>query len=116
MPRRNEALAKQIGQRIATRRKELGWTQEEAAEKAGLSQQFFACAERGIKGKSAESILKVCTALNVSADYLLTGILTKEESDSFLHLLDLMNEKRRHAAKEILKNLLTACGYEIPEQ
>ena len=34
-------LAIEIGRRIAERRKQLGLTQAQAAEKAGLTQQFF---------------------------------------------------------------------------
>lgn len=116
MPKRNETLAKQIGLRIANRRKMLGWTQREAAEKIGLSQQFLACTERGIKGISAESILKICRAMNMTTAYLLTGTVTKEESDYFTRILEPMDEKQRHAAKEIFKNLLIACGYEVPEE
>lgn len=49
MPKRNQELAREIGLRIARRRKELGWSQEETAERAGLSAQFLACVERGEK-------------------------------------------------------------------
>ena len=38
-------LAIEIGRRIAERRKQLGLTQAQAAEKAGLTQQFFASVE-----------------------------------------------------------------------
>ena len=42
-------LAIEIGRRIAERRKQLGLTQAQAAEKAGLTQQFFASVETGAK-------------------------------------------------------------------
>ena len=44
-----EQLSKDIGKRIATRRKQLGLTQEQVAERTGLSAQFFACVDLGIK-------------------------------------------------------------------
>ena len=69
-------LAIEIGRRIAERRKQLGLTQAQAAEKAGLTQQFFASVETGAKNIRAESIIKVSRALNISADFLLTGIVT----------------------------------------
>ena len=36
------SFAKEMGKRVAQRRKELGLTQEKAAERCGLSPQFFA--------------------------------------------------------------------------
>ena len=66
-----------MGRRIAARRNQLGLTQAEAAERAGLTQQFFACVETGTKNIRAESIIGVSKALNVSTDYLLTGEVTE---------------------------------------
>ena len=42
MAENKSPLAIEIGRRIASRRNQLGLTQEQAAEKAGLTQQFFA--------------------------------------------------------------------------
>lgn len=116
MPKRNTELAVEIGSRIAARRKELKWTQEEAAERAGLSHQFLACAERGIKGIGAESILKLCKAMDISADYLLAGCMTPAERDYLSQLLAPMSERQRDEVIEIIKHVLSACGYELPER
>lgn len=113
MQKKKTTLAQQIGKRIMERRKELGLTQEEAAARAGLSHQFFACVERGIKGMGAESIIKICQALEISADYLLTGKITVDKTCHFQSLISQLNETQRNAAKEIIKNLLIACGYTI---
>ena len=45
--KRDLLFAKEMGKRIARRRKELGLTQEKAAERCGLSLQFFASVETG---------------------------------------------------------------------
>lgn len=50
MPKRNNPLAAQIGRRIYKKRKDLGLTQEELADRSGLSQSFLTCIERGEKG------------------------------------------------------------------
>lgn len=76
MSKRNSNLAKQIGLRIAKRRKELKLTQEIAAEQAGISSQFLTCVERGTKGLGADSIIKISLALETSTDYLLTGSIS----------------------------------------
>jgi transcriptional regulator with XRE-family HTH domain len=63
----------QIGQRIIKRRKNLGLTQEALAEKAELTTQFVSNAELGKRAMRPENLLKMAAALEVSADYLLTG-------------------------------------------
>ncbi len=52
-------LSKTIGHRIMLRRKQLGYTQEQAAEKSDLSHQFFSTVETGRKNIRAESIIFV---------------------------------------------------------
>ncbi len=60
-----------MGQRIAQRRKDLGWTQEKLAEKADLSPQFISYAESGKRAMRPENLLKISAALGVSTDFLL---------------------------------------------
>lgn len=69
----NDLYLKEIGQRITERRKQLGLTQEALAEKGELTTQFVSYAEAGKRAMRPENLLKLSSALNVSADYLLTG-------------------------------------------
>lgn len=62
-----------IGKRIMNRRKELGLTQEARAEKGEVTTQFVSYAESGKRAMRPENLLKISSALEVSADYLLTG-------------------------------------------
>ena len=73
MSKENKFL-EDMGKRIANKRKELGWTQDELAERAGLNSQVVSTAERGTKALRPENLLKISKALAVSSDYLLTGI------------------------------------------
>ena len=66
-------LLKQIGNRILNRRKQLRLTQEELAEKAGITPQTVSSAELGKKALRPENIIRVCSALDISTDYLLLG-------------------------------------------
>ncbi len=66
-------LLKQIGNRILNRRKQLRMTQEELAEKAGITPQTVSSAELGKKALRPENIIRVCSALDISTDYLLLG-------------------------------------------
>ena len=69
-------LLKEMGSRIYDRRKQLGLTQEEVAERAGLTPQNVSTAELGKKALRPENIIKICRALDVSTDYLLLGVVT----------------------------------------
>lgn len=100
MAKRNSELALSIGKRMATRRKELGLTQSEMAEKCGLSFQFYACIERGIKGISADSIVKICDGLRISADYLLTGKMQETEHQGISKMLEELSETQRKLVEE----------------
>ncbi|MCL2083566.1 MAG: helix-turn-helix domain-containing protein [Oscillospiraceae bacterium] len=108
-------LAEKIGSRIASRRKQLGLTQEQAAEKAGLSHQFFACVERGLKNIRAESIVKISKAMDISADYILTGISSDIDRSHIMSLMEPLTETQLKCLEEIVRNYLIACGHDKPK-
>lgn len=64
-----------IGKNIRKYRKQLGMTQDELAEKAGLSTNYLGGVERGEKTPSLESFISITNALGVSSDMLLCDIL-----------------------------------------
>lgn len=74
----SEDLAK-IGARIARRRKELNLTQEQVAERMNASIQMLSNIERGKKAIKIENLLKLCSILKTSTDYLLTGQHTTQD-------------------------------------
>ena len=53
-----------VGQRIRTRRQQLGYSQELASEKAGLHPTYIGQVERGEKNLTIKSIEKICIALD----------------------------------------------------
>lgn len=68
-----ELCIKETARRICERRKQLGLTQEALAEKCDLTPQAVSYAESGKRAMRPESLMKLAKALDVSADYLLTG-------------------------------------------
>lgn len=68
-----DELLREMGKRISMRRKQLSLTQEELAEKAGLTSQTISTAKTGSKALRPANIVKLCGALEISADYLLFG-------------------------------------------
>lgn len=74
---------KQVGERIRHRRNELGFTQDELAEKIGRVTKYCADIERGYCGMSIETLLLFCEALKLSPSTLLLGdaVPVCEEND-----------------------------------
>ena len=68
-----------IGIRVTNLRKQMSWTQEELAEQADLTPQFVSYCESGKRAMRPENLLKLAKALNVSADYLLTGDIVDKD-------------------------------------
>lgn len=68
-----------VGERIRRRRLELGWTQEQLCQKAGISKGFLSDLENDKRSVSAENLLDIARALSLSLDYLMTGKASQEE-------------------------------------
>ena len=64
----------QIAARIRQRRRELGSTQEALAEKATLSKSFVSELESAVAAASGLAYLRVAQALDVTVQWLLTGL------------------------------------------
>jgi transcriptional regulator with XRE-family HTH domain len=62
-----------VGERIKQRRLELTWTQDQLAQKAGISKSFLSDLENGKRSVSADNLLDIARVLGVSLDYLMTG-------------------------------------------
>ena len=62
-----------VGERIKKRRNELGWTQNQLAQKAGISKSFLSDLENGKRSVSADNLLDIARVLNLSLDYLMKG-------------------------------------------
>jgi transcriptional regulator with XRE-family HTH domain len=71
---RAEALVA-IGTRVRQRRREIDLTQEELAEKAGLSKSFVSEVEGAQAAASGLMYMKLARVLDVSVEWLLTGDL-----------------------------------------
>ena len=60
-----------VGRRIAKARRDRGYSQAVLAEKANISVSHLSNIERGCKSLSAEVLLRIAEALQVSADCIL---------------------------------------------
>lgn len=64
-----------IGKKIRYYRETKKWTQEDFAEKAGLSLTYVGMIERGEKVPKLETFINIANVLGVSADILLADVL-----------------------------------------
>ena len=91
----NELCLQEIGKRIMDRRKKLGLTQEALTEKGEVTTQFVSYTESGKRAMRPENLLKISSALEVSADYLLTGEIIDKD------LLILSDKLRRLTPSQV---------------
>ncbi len=77
-------LMQDMSKRLVAKRKEMSWTQEEAAEHAEVTQQAISDAENAKTMLMPDTMLKLCIAYKISVDYLLTG----DVADKDMMILD----------------------------
>lgn len=66
---------KEMGSRIASRRKHLKINQNILAEQLGISNNHLSSLEKGKVKPSLELLIEICNALKVTPDYLLMGVM-----------------------------------------
>ena len=103
-----EQLLEGLGRRLYDRRKQLRLTQEELAEKAGVTSQMISTAELGKKALRPENILKLCTVLDISTDYLLRGIVTEVDMSILSQKILTLPPKQYRRLEDIVENFIAA--------
>lgn len=106
----NNVFLKEMGKRIAARRKEQNLTQEKLAEKADVTSQMLSNAERGVKALRPENLLKICLALNESADYILSGDETKKRESIASANPDGLTLEQNRLINEIINKCVELCN------
>ncbi len=94
---------KEMGIRIRVQRKKLLLTQEEVAEKLGISVKHFSEVERGLTGISIENLIKLSNILGLSLDYIIKGETDKFNWDSTLSLLESVPKEKENLIQDLIK-------------
>jgi len=102
----DEKLLKEIGVRVNARRKELGLTQEALAERMEVSVQMISNVELGKKAIRPENLVKLCNALDVSADYILRGNRADWEAVGFIQKYTQLSVENQKLLEELAENLM----------
>lgn len=90
--------------RIRKAREEMGYTREKFAEKLDVSVSYLAEVERGKMGISVKMLLKICTVLGLSADYLLFG--DTYPSENVQTISNRIEPRYRPLLKAVVRELL----------
>ena len=101
-----------VGERIKKRRIELGWTQDELAERMGYKGRTSVCmAEKWGDDITTTKVMKYAEALGVSSHYLMFGYETPEEEtirklerQEFLDLFDSVPPDVQNTVLRFLKS------------
>lgn len=72
---------KEVGRRIAARRKELGLKQSKVNEMAKLSDKYLSNIETARSIPSIDVLMRICDVLNVTPDYFLVGAVNVTEDN-----------------------------------
>ena len=105
----NDIFLVNMGQRISQRRKELHLTQEQLAEKMGLSLQSISCIELGKKAIRPENLANLCCHLDISADYILYGKRNEQQMHDTVAKLSLLSPAAYRSVQELI-DLLSKCN------
>ena len=98
----------ELGRRVRQQRTMCGLTQEELAEKSGISCSFVGHIERGEKKFSIGTLVALCNAMKISPNYLLQDSLDQQVLNDSVDVGqknkalfdDMMNLLREHHIRE----------------
>lgn len=95
----------EVGKKIREARTKKGFTQQALSEAAGVGEMYISEIERGMKMPSLSLFVKIITALDISADYVLRDALPTGKDFVYTEveeLLDGLTPKQRRTAIDIL--------------
>lgn len=97
-----------VGLRIREIREVLNMSREEFSEKCNISSSFLTAVESGKKAVTSKTLYKICTAFNISADYIIRGNQEGFELDMIIEMFRSMDNPSREYAIRILRNYIDA--------
>ena len=95
----------EMGKRIAERRKKLHKTQEQVAEEMQISSQSLSCIELGKKAIRPDNLVKLCIALDTTADYVLTGTRPDKELNAICKILSKLPAEEYKMVEDLIYRL-----------
>lgn len=97
---------KELGRRIAARRRELGLKQAEVNEAAGLSDKYLSNIERATSVLSVDVLMRLCTALDTTPDELLLGTVAEDSGGDLKKAIISKAEDMTNAQLQLTLNFM----------
>lgn len=91
--------------RIRKAREDIGYTREKFAELLDVSVSYMAEVERGRTGISVKMLMKICSVLGLSADYVLYGE-ERTKDDVLLNQIHRIDDKYLPLLQNVITELL----------
>ena len=104
-----------IGKRIKQCREKLGLTQEEFAEKTGLTTNYISTLERGASFPRCEKLILLINALEVSADAIFCDVINHSSRYMVSELSEKIERLPVDAQKRVLNVLEIMVQQEMKE-
>lgn len=92
-----------VGRRIRSARIDKGWTQEELAEKAGISPTHVSVIERAGNSVKLETFVSICCALGISADDILQDLVPVSVNTQVSELESILHDQPREVKRIALR-------------
>ena len=99
-----------VGERVKNARVMRELTQEQVANYIGVNSKHLSSVERGERGLSISSLMDLCKFLDIDADYILFGTITRDNNNPFNTLLLQMTPEQSQYAEELIKVYAKSCG------
>lgn len=120
MNEKEKTYRQMIGKKIKLARARNNYTQELLAEKLQLSTRYISQLERGIAFGSATTLVNLCNALGIDADFLFDELVTDELSeqsraldDNFFNNYMQLNFYHRKIVNALVSDLLKMQAHDI---
>lgn len=113
---KRKKLNAEIGIRIRQCRESAGYTQEKLADLIDVTIQYISDLERGKVGASLLTIVNLCHALSVSADYLLLGRRESNDVSDLVYRLETLSPNQMQVVEDGVNVLLTALTTNEPDK
>ncbi len=91
-----------IGQKLRAEREQSGYTQEQVAEKIGITPAFVGHLERAERSMSLDTLIKFCNFYQVTIDYLLAETLPPKEHSVATQIANILKDKTPEQQAAIL--------------
>ena len=98
------------GKRIQQIRKAKGYTQADLAEIIEINTKNVSRLENGTMGLSLPTLIALCSALQISADYILFGNQENNLQNTATVLLSKLSEQKQIQAEKVLEAFVEACS------